>query len=154
HLLGDFSLGFSTDAMPTLSSTNIPFTITGASSLEGATFTSLGVGQLLVSGSDPGVTTDVYTIYLTENSPVPITGLFLHVINDPSNGLPTGGPGRFDNGNFVVTEFTASAHAYLQIDTTPPTVAITSTGGLTNQASHTVSGTVDVPGIIVDAGTI
>ena len=43
----------------------------------------------------------------------PITGLFLNAINDPSNGLPTGGPGRYfgergvGEGNFVVSEFTA-----------------------------------------------
>src|SRR5262249_42187933 len=47
-----------------------------------------------------------------------------------------------------------SAALTFLVDTTPPTVAITSTGGLTNQASHLVSGTVNLPGTIVDAGTI
>jgi hypothetical protein len=45
----------------------------------------------------------------------PITGVFLNAINDPNNGLPSGGPGRFEGnrggpvgkGNFNVTEFTA-----------------------------------------------
>ena len=49
----------------------------------------------------------MYTISLIENSLVPITGLFLNVINDPNNGLPTGGPGRMGLGNFVVTQLTA-----------------------------------------------
>jgi hypothetical protein len=44
-----------------------------------------------------------------------------------------------------------SAALNILVDTTAPTVAITSTGGLTNHASHLVSGTVDVPGTIVDA---
>ena len=123
HLLGDFSLGYSTAATPNLSSTDTPFTITGASSLNGTTFTSLGAGQLLAGGPLPS--TDVYTISLTENSLVPITGLFLNVINDPSNGLPTGGPGRFGNGNFVVTELTANAEAVpFTVDTVTPTVAV------------------------------
>src|SRR3974390_3209409 len=47
HLLGDFSLGYTTDKTPTLSSTFIPFTITSTSTLNGSTLTSLGNGQLL-----------------------------------------------------------------------------------------------------------
>jgi hypothetical protein len=113
HLLGDFSLGYSTDPTPNLSSTEIPFTVTGASSLNGTTFTSLGGGQLLAGGPLPS--TDVYTITLTETSPVPITGLFLNVINDPNNGLSTGGPGRMGLGNFVVTELTADVSATLAL---------------------------------------
>ena len=105
HLLGDFSLGYTTDRTPTLSSTVIPFTITSVSTLNGSTLTSLGNGQLLDTGLLP--LTDVYTITATSKSQGPITGLFLNVINDPNNGLPTGGPGRYYNGNFVVSELTA-----------------------------------------------
>jgi hypothetical protein len=105
HLLGDFSLGYTTDKNPSLSSTFTPFTITGATTLNGSTLTSLGNGQLLDTGLLP--LTDVYTIAMTSKSQGPITGLFLNVINDPSNGLPTGGPGRFENGNFVISELTA-----------------------------------------------
>jgi hypothetical protein len=105
HELGDFALGFTTDKMPTLASTFIPFTITSASTLNGSTLTSLGNGELLAGGVRP--ITEVYTITATSMSMGPITGVFLNAINDPNNGLPTGGPGRFDNGNFVVGEFAA-----------------------------------------------
>ena len=61
----------------------------------------------------------MYTITVTSNSADPITGLFLNAINDPTNGLPTGGPGRFygngggpvGQGNFVVSELTAEVSA-------------------------------------------
>ena len=117
HLLGDFSLGYTTDATPNLSSVFTPFTITAATSLNGSTLTSLGNGELLDSGLLP--ITDVYTITVTSNSVDPITGLFLNAINDPTNGLPTGGPGRFygngggpvGQGNFVVSELTAEVSA-------------------------------------------
>ena len=91
--MGDFSLGYTTDATPNLSSVFTPFTITAATSLNGSTLTSLGNGELLDSGLLP--ITDVYTITVTSDSADPITGLFLNAINDPTNGLPTGGPGRF-----------------------------------------------------------
>jgi hypothetical protein len=52
---------------------------------------------------------------VTSGSADPITGLFLNAINDPTNGLPTGGPGRFyqnvGQGNFVVSELTAEVSA-------------------------------------------
>src|SRR5262249_10212042 len=113
HLLGDFSLAYTTDKTPTLASTQIPFTITSATAANGSTLTSLGNGQLLDTGLLP--VTDVYTITATSKSMGPITGIFLNAINDPANGLPSGGPGRFEGngggpvgkGNFNVTEFTA-----------------------------------------------
>ena len=63
HLLGDFSLGYTTDATPNLSSAFTPFTITAATSLNGSTLTSLGNGELLDSGLLP--ITDVYSITVT-----------------------------------------------------------------------------------------
>ena len=66
------------------------------------------VGQLLAGGPLPA--TDVYTITATVDPGAPITGFFLNVINDLTNGLPTGGPGRQpSNGNFVVSELTIAA---------------------------------------------
>ena len=41
HLLGDFSLGYTTDTMPTLTSIFTPFTVTATKSLNGSTLTSL-----------------------------------------------------------------------------------------------------------------
>jgi len=113
HLLGDFSLGYTTDVPPTLTSGFTPFAVTSAKSLNGSTLTSLGNGHLLDNGLLPA--TDIYTIALTSNSLDPITAILLNVINDSSNGLPTGGPGRFignnggviGQGNFVISELSA-----------------------------------------------
>jgi hypothetical protein len=128
HLLGDFSLGYTTDKTPTLASTFIPFTITSASILNGSTLTSLGNGQLLDTGFLP--VTEVYTITATSKSMGPITGVFLNAINDPNNGLPSGGPGRYPGdpgnvgtGNFVVSEFTADVSRPNDLDSVPGPIA-------------------------------
>ena len=109
HLIGDFILAYTTDAIPTLGGDQTPFTLTGASSLDsGTTFTTLGTGHLLTGGDIPD--TDTYTI--TTSVDAPITGIYLDAINDPENGLPFGGPGHQPtDGNFVISEFTV---------TTPP----------------------------------
>jgi PEP-CTERM motif len=106
HLLGNFGLGYAIAAAPTLGSTNNPFTITGASGLNGGTtFSFPSAGEILVGGTL--LDTDIYTINATANSAFPITGFFLNVFNDDIS-LPTNGPGRQPtNGNFVVTELTA-----------------------------------------------
>jgi hypothetical protein len=106
HELGEFGLAYTSDPTPTLSSPSTPFTIDSARSLNGTTFTSIGPGILLAGGPRPFV--DTYWVKLKDWTN-PITGIFLDAINDPANGLPTGGPGRGDNGNFVVYEFIAKA---------------------------------------------
>jgi PEP-CTERM motif len=124
HLLGDFSLGYTTDVAPTLLSSQTAFSLTGETSLNGTTFTSPAGGQLIASSS-AGI--DVYTI--TASSNAAITGIFLNVINDPTNGLPTGGPGLKSNGNFVLNEFTADATATTDVPE-PATWAIMLVGFL------------------------
>jgi hypothetical protein len=129
HFLGDFSLGYTTDETPSLSSTFIPFTIISATTVS-SILTSLGNGELLLTqASSSG---EVYTITATSESQGPITGVFLNAINDPNNGLPTGGPGWAENGNFVVSEFTA--------DVSP-----------THQAPGPVAGA-GLPGLILASG--
>jgi hypothetical protein len=72
--------------------------------------------------------TEVYTITATSKSMGPITGVFLNAINDPNNGLPSGGPGRFagngggplGKGNFVVGEFEADVARPNNPDTPVP----------------------------------
>ena len=109
HLLGDFSLGYTTDASPTLTSLQTLLSITGASSQNGTTFTYPSIGEILAGGPLPS--TDVYSISAIANSSLPITGIFLNLIDNPNNGLGTGGPGRQpDNGNVAITEFTVSAN--------------------------------------------
>jgi hypothetical protein len=106
HLLGNFALGYATDASPTLASTETPFTVIGASSVNGTTFGFPATGQILAGGPLPD--TDVYTITVLDPG-VPITGLFLNAINDPSSPSSVGAPGRQPtNGNFVVNELTAN----------------------------------------------
>lgn len=68
HLLGDFSLGYTTDVAPTLTSGFVPFAVTSAKSLNGSTLTPLGNGHLLDNGLLPA--TDIYTIALTSNTPL------------------------------------------------------------------------------------
>jgi len=122
--IGDFSLGYATIDSPTLTSAETPFRIISASSLNGTTFTFPAPGQILAGGPVPA--TDVYTITVEVNSADPITGIFLNTIDDANNGFPTGGPGRYSNGNFELTEFTAFLSNELAPSITPhnPTVAV------------------------------
>jgi hypothetical protein len=70
------------------------------SSANGATMTLLGDNSILVSGLNP--VTDIYTV--TVNTAITgITGFRLEALTDPS--LVNNGPGRANNGNFVLTEF-------------------------------------------------
>lgn len=102
--MGEFSFGYTTDAAPTLGSTQTLVTYTGGSSLTGATFT-FDTGRILVSG---GAFTDAYTINGTISSLAAITGIFLNV-HESEAGYPTNGPGRAYDGNFVVSELTLDA---------------------------------------------
>jgi hypothetical protein len=60
--------------------------------------------SVLVNGPNPQK--DTYTVTVTTKLKN-VTGLRLEVLPDPS--LPAKGPGRADNGNFVLHEFTAKA---------------------------------------------
>ena len=106
HRLGNFSLGYTTDSLPTLSSADKPVTIINASS-PGITFGFSAVGQIFASVDGPANAT--YSIMGTVDAAMPITAFYLHAINDSNGGLySTGGPGVYGNGNFVVTEFTVA----------------------------------------------
>jgi len=70
----------------------------------GTKFTKLDDNSLLATGSNPGVS--VYTV-TARTSLKGITGFRLEAMADPN--LPSYGPGRADNGNFVLTEFTVEA---------------------------------------------
>ena len=66
----------------------------------GTILTKQGDLSLLASGVNPG--TDIYTVTAATNL-TGITGFRLEALPDAS--LPSGGSGRFSNGNFVVSEF-------------------------------------------------
>ncbi len=71
-------------------------------SAEGATLTVQANDAVLASGASP--TTDVYTVSFTGLSGT-FTAIRLETLPDES--LPQLGPGRADNGNFVLSEFDA-----------------------------------------------
>ncbi len=104
HTLGDFGLLYLTDATPTLASPTLFFTnLPVASSNDpGTTFTTTVFEEIIAGGSSPG--TAVYTVRARLDSAAPVTGIFFGTYSDQGYGLPTGGPGRAFNGNFVVQE--------------------------------------------------
>ena len=71
----------------------------------GATLTRLEDNSILVSGPNPAQ--DVYTLTF-RNPPPRIQQLRLDVLPHPS--LPNNGPGRNENGNFVLTTIKAQLH--------------------------------------------
>jgi len=78
-----------------------------AVSLNGQTLTIQGDGSILASGTNPA--SDVVTI-VAETSISGITGFRLEALQDAS--LPSSGPGRFGNGNFVLTELVIDQEAF------------------------------------------
>jgi hypothetical protein len=81
-----------------------PLEIVSAKSAGGAVLTKQADGSILASGKNPSPET--YTITAKTNLKG-ITAIRLEVLPDPS--LPTQGPGRANNGNFVLNEFQVTA---------------------------------------------
>lgn len=73
-----------------------------AESAEGATLRIRDDRSILASGKNPDL--DTYRIVLT-NTPARLAALRLEAL--PHDSLPSKGPGRAGNGNFVLTEFVA-----------------------------------------------
>jgi hypothetical protein len=71
----------------------------------GATLTVGKDGTILASGKTGAV--DLYTIMGKVQSPDPITAIRIEALTDPS--LPSNGPGRAQNGNFVLSELKLEA---------------------------------------------
>jgi hypothetical protein len=90
-------------------------------------------------GSGTNALTFTYTVQPGDN----VTDLQVTGLNMPSGSTIQDAAGNNLSGG-------VTGDLGLQIDTTPPVVAISSTGGLTNHPTQTVSGTVDV----ADAGTV
>ena len=113
HNLGRFRISFTTDNRSTFADglANGGNVTANWLVLDPATFVSSG-GQtltkqgdlsILASGSNPN--TDVVTVTAL-TALTGITGFRLEVIPDAS--LPSGGSGRYSNGNFVLSEFSVS----------------------------------------------
>ncbi len=79
-----------------------PLTPASAESTGGATLKIRDDRSILASGKTPD--TDVYRVRFT-NAPAAFTGLRVEVL--PDDSLPSKGPGRAGNGNFVLTEVVA-----------------------------------------------
>lgn len=132
HLLGRFRLSLTTDDRSTFADGLINngdvtanWTVLAPTSLvsaNGSTLSVLGDSSILASGINPG--TDTYTILANTNL-TGITGIRLEVLEDAS--LPTNGPGRFSNGNFVLSELTVSQAAVAVPEVSP--LALLSLGG-------------------------
>jgi hypothetical protein len=88
----------------------------------GTKFTKLEDKSLLATGSNPGVSE--YTV-TCKTSLKGITAFRLDVLADPN--LPYNGPGRADNGNFVLSEFTVQVGTN-QISLTNATADFSQTG--------------------------
>jgi hypothetical protein len=80
--------------------------MTSAKSSGGATITRQEDGSYLVSGKRPQH--DVYT-FAAQTTLKDITAIKLEALSDPS--LVKGGPGRADNGNFALSDFSVVAYA-------------------------------------------
>jgi hypothetical protein len=93
-----------------------PLEVTAAKSAGGATLT-IGADQhsVLASGTNPA--TDAYTIS-AQTKLKGITAIRLEVL--PHDSLPSKGPGRAGNGNFVLTELDVSAKSASPGATTQP----------------------------------
>lgn len=114
HLIGRFKLSVTSDDRSTFADglatggdvTANWTTLTGGTVLgnAGINFTTLPDDSILVSGGLPA--TAIYNLTFA-GAFLGITGVRLDVLEDPS--LPTGGPGRIFNGNFVLTELTLDA---------------------------------------------
>jgi hypothetical protein len=77
----------------------VPLEVTAAKSEGGAVLTPQEDGSVLASGANPSPETYTVTARTKLRG---ITALRLEVLNDPS--LPSQGPGRAPNGNFVLKE--------------------------------------------------
>jgi hypothetical protein len=113
HTLGHFQLSYIVGSNPDLSSVFVPMTPTEIISTDpGITF-SLVNQKIIVGGSNPNRA--IYEVqFRLKELPSDITAFRLDVFDDNGtssdsvNGLPTGGPGRASNGNFVLTHVTVS----------------------------------------------
>jgi len=106
HLLGLFRLSVTDDPTPTLAGstwTHLVPTAASASDVN-TTLTLRGDNAVLATGS-PVPANGTYTVDTDVVFGLSqITAFRLEAIDDDSTSLPTGGPGRASNGNFVITD--------------------------------------------------
>jgi len=121
-----------------------------ATSARGATLTVQKGGAILASGPAPEV--DTYTV-VVETALADLTALRLDVLTDP--GLPSNGPGRAPNGNFVVSGIRVEA-APIKGDAKPFPITLKWAVADFSQAEYDVKGAIDddpKTGWAIDDGT-
>jgi hypothetical protein len=89
---------------------------TPAVAKDGATLTVQPDGSILASGKTAQV--DIYTIVGKAKLGRPATAVRIETLSDPS--LPNKGPGRAENGNFVLNEFKLTYHKAGKDDSAKP----------------------------------
>jgi len=109
----------------------------GVPAMAGATLTIGKDGAILASGKKDAI--DVYTVVGKAKFKDPITALRLEALVDPS--LPAKGPGRADNGNFVLNEFKLSYTA--KADDKPKVVKLQAAGATVEQPTFPAANAVD-----------
>jgi hypothetical protein len=110
-----------------------------ASAKDGAMLTIKKDGSVLASGKFGDI--DIYTVSGLIETAEPITAMRLEVLADPI--LPSKGPGRADNGNFVLNEFRVSAKPLDKPDANPMAIKLTALQALFSQDGYPVQNAVD-----------
>jgi hypothetical protein len=110
-----------------------------ATAKDGATLTVNKDGSILAGGKLASV--DLYTVVGLAEIDQPITAIRLEVLSDPS--LPGKGPGRADNGNFVLNEFRVKARPLDNPDAPATTVKLTAPAATFQQDGFPVGNAID-----------
>jgi hypothetical protein len=105
----------------------------------GATLTVNKDGSILASGKTGAV--DIYTVVGEAKLKGAVTGLRLEVLSDPS--LPSKGPGRAENGNFVLNEFKVGARPLEKDNAKPKPVKLTGPKATFEQGGFPVRNAID-----------
>jgi hypothetical protein len=111
----------------------------GASAGPGATLTVNRDGSVIATGKIASI--DLYTLEGIAEVDRPITAIRLDVLSDPS--LPSKGPGRASNGNFVLSEFRVNARPLDQPDAPAVTLKLAVTAQTFQQDSFPAANAVD-----------
>ncbi len=106
---------------------------------DGATLTINKDGSILATGKTGQV--DVYTVHGLAEIDAPITAIRLEVLADGS--LPAKGPGRADNGNFVLNEFKLAYKPLDKPDAHPTPIKLKAVAQLFQQDGFPAANAVD-----------
>jgi hypothetical protein len=105
-------------------------------------------GATLTVGKDMAVTAsgkqdsrDLYTVVGLADPGAPVTAIRLEALSDPA--LPAKGPGRAENGNFVLSEFRVNARPLDRPDVNAPPVKLTAVAQTFEQAGFGTAKAVD-----------